>query len=123
MRIKALKTLLLSLLIFCMVCPAVSFAGTNKTLDLVLSPDFTDVLGAELVTNGDPFVAGSWNLPGEVTVVGGDLVCDGTQGATVIARQDGSAGLTVGKVYLYSINVTAITGTMAVKLGGGPIRN
>jgi len=51
--LKTLKSLILSLIIFCMVCPAVTYAGATPELDIVLDGDFTDVLGPELLTNGD----------------------------------------------------------------------
>lgn len=105
-----LKTLLLSLLIFCMVCPAISYAGTNKVLDLVLSGDFA---------SADPWdvTATEWSISAGVA----NWVSDGTD---TTMSQD-TILLVQGNTYAVYMDVsnTSLTGaaTVNIQIGGGTV--
>lgn len=137
---KIFKIILLSLLL-----SGMCLAGTNKVLDLVLSGDFADVLGSELLTNGD-FVNWTGGDPDDwtVTEVGdasSNIVEADADGTTPPAGGAGTGGhcrvistgalaqiiqfkVVVGKTYLFTIDITAVgSGTLQLSNGSMPLQN
>jgi hypothetical protein len=96
--------------------PITSFT-TNQPVGLLLDKSKGLVLGPELVTNGDPFVAGSWTLDGSAAVVGGKLVLTNTLTSTNAAYQT-TPSVSVGNYYEITVVVSSISASDGFVTGG-----
>ena len=68
--------------------------------------DDTDLVGAELVTNGDFATNSDWSLPTGFSISGGELL---VSGATAYIKATQNISTEVGKTYVYTLDVTSTT--------------
>jgi len=83
--------------------------------DLLENPEF-NMLGPDLITNGNFETDSNWSKDGGWQIYGGKAVCDGTGGNL---QQPGI--LTIGKIYTVTITISDyVSGNVQVAVGAGP---
>jgi len=79
--------------------------------------DDTNMVGSELVDNGDFATTSDWSLQSGVSISGGVLSSDGTSTGELARQSD--IGVANGSIYAISFDVISLTaGKFGVKLGG-----
>ena len=83
--------------------------------DILSNPEF-NMLGPDIITNGNFETDSNWNAGGGWQIYGGKAVCDGTNG-----NLQQSSILTIGKIYTVTITVSDyVSGAVQVAAGAGP---
>ena len=83
--------------------------------DILENPEF-NMLGPDLITNGNFETDSNWSKDGGWQIYGGKAVCDGTSG-----NLQQPSILTIGKIYTVTITISDyVSGSVQVAVGAGP---
>ena len=84
--------------------------------DILSNPEF-NMLGPDLITNGNFETDSNWSKDDGWQIYGGKAICDGTNGALLSQ----SNVVTAGKIYTITVTVTDyVSGNVDVSVGAGP---
>ena len=83
--------------------------------DILSNPEF-NMLGPDLITNGNFETDSNWSKDGGWQIYGGKAVCDGNSG-----NLQQPSILTIGKIYTVTITISDyVSGNVQVAVGAGP---